>query len=522
MSDDVLLELVKKLKGEDAGIHCEVLSSGSIIKIHRLPQDEDPSSLLSFSTPIFLVLQELKDSGNLNLVTLTYNEEVLETHSLGLQQILEQEEVNKLVQILNQPYRMCLGVEEERLAEQRIDKLLVERVRSNIVYRSRDCRRVIKQVCRKREPEESEEFAQLCTNCHEISNLGVKTESDRISDPLADEMEMLLPEVPDYETEVIKPKKRVSGMKDKEFPCTIPSCQRSFRRQATRDKHLAQHNSGKLLVRCPSEGCKRLFSEMSDRKMLVHIARLHTTESACSNLLNQPSDIKCKTCDESIGTFRQLQEHERSCKQGATCELCGQVCGSSSSLKVHKRNIHSDDGFVCAEDGCGKKVKTKASLLDHISSVHKNQKLYVCSGCGKDFRYRHQRRMCENKHQGKFIHPCALCNKAFNDKRRYDQHMRTHTGEKPFVCPICSFRCSRMDNLNLHTKKSHGLTWKEAEGMTGISCRSKQLVVAHIEEDQHGPNSMTDLSNIHHINLLIQPKPEPQFTIIPAESLTTQ
>ena len=41
---------------------------------------------------------------------------------------------------------MCLGVEEERLAEQRIDKLLVERVRSNIVYRSRDCRRVIKQV----------------------------------------------------------------------------------------------------------------------------------------------------------------------------------------------------------------------------------------------------------------------------------------------------------------------------------------------------------------------------------------
>ena len=42
-------------------------------------------------------------------MTLTYNEEVLETHSLGLQQILEQEEVNKLVQILNQPYR-CSGL----------------------------------------------------------------------------------------------------------------------------------------------------------------------------------------------------------------------------------------------------------------------------------------------------------------------------------------------------------------------------------------------------------------------------
>ena len=39
------------------------------------------------------------------------------------------------------------------------------------------------------------------------------------------------------------------------------------------------------------------------------------------------------------------------------------MCGSSSSLKVHKRNIHSDDGFVCAEDGCGKKVKTKVGAL---------------------------------------------------------------------------------------------------------------------------------------------------------------
>ena len=44
-------------------------------------------------------------------------------------------------------------------------------------------------------------------------------------------------------------------------------------------------------------------------------------------------------------------------------------------------------------------------------------------------------------------------------------------GEKPFLCPLCSYRCSRMDNLNIHTKKSHGLSVHEAEQQTGVSAR---------------------------------------------------
>lgn len=49
--------------------------------------------------------------------------------------------------------------------------------------------------------------------------------------------------------------------------------------------------------------------------------------------------------------------------------------------------------------------------------------------------------------------------------------MRVHTGEKPFMCSICNLRCSRLDNLNLHCKKAHGVSIKEAEKMTGVSCR---------------------------------------------------
>ena len=34
------------------------------------------------------------------------------------------------------------------------------------------------------------------------------------------------------------------------------------------------------------------------------------------------------------------------------------------------------------------------------------------------------------------------------------------------MCPICNIRMARLDNLNAHTKKSHGMTWREAEKMT--------------------------------------------------------
>ena len=36
------------------------------------------------------------------------------------------------------------------------------------------------------------------------------------------------------------------------------------------------------------------------------------------------------------------------------------------------------------------------------------------------------------------------------------------------------FRCSRQDNLNTHIKKHHGLSWRDAERITGISHKTGQ------------------------------------------------
>ena len=131
--------------------------------------------------------------------------------------------------------------------------------------------------------------------------------------------------------------------------------------------------------------------------------------------------------------------------------------------------VHGNQMYNCPEPGCDVKAKNKDHIKDHYAAIHKNEPRYICSVCGTRYKYRNKWKYCEDKHKGKFLHACLQCDKKFNDKRKYKIHQRVHSGEKPFQCPICSIRMARLDNLNAHTKKTHGVTWREAETMTQSS-----------------------------------------------------
>eukprot|EP00088_Acartia_fossae_P039734 TRINITY_DN4134_c0_g1_i11.p1 TRINITY_DN4134_c0_g1~~TRINITY_DN4134_c0_g1_i11.p1 ORF type:complete len:614 (-),score=78.50 TRINITY_DN4134_c0_g1_i11:459-2300(-) len=245
-------------------------------------------------------------------------------------------------------------------------------------------------------------------------------------------------------------------------------CVKSFNDESTLQKHINNFHVGPLS--CPVlPTCNIKFKMYMGKQMKFHLNQAHADDVS--------TPLGCSKCSEIVVGIPKLLAHLSNCRkieigQEVACELCGQVYKSSCGLSQHIKIAHLNQRFYCDEEGCEKAFNTKNSLKSHKNCVHNNKRAFICSICGKNYKYRHEWRVCENKHAGKFLHHCQLCDKKFNIKRKYEQHMRVHTGEKPFSCPVCAYRCARLDNLNTHTKKSHGMTYKEAENLTGISATS--------------------------------------------------
>jgi len=509
--------LTASLHARDRGIQCKALLTAegdAVLKIHKCPSSSSPSAsaVLIFSPNLFVTVR-VGDGGDadrkkpprrrcMKLVvdTLAYNEEVLHSRQVELdvdRTHVQENVVETIIEDISKQYRMCSGLNIDKVSDPDLNHLLIEKYRDKIFYRSRKCSRLLRDSFKLEGGNLASDVEYVCPFCLCISNISLKLEERQLdlnSMGVGNEIYSNFDDIPDSaddqkDEDFIKKPLRKRHMIERR-PCPQEGCHKKFKTEKSLLKHTSEaHKPNK--TRCPVPQCKKSFTVEQDRQLVQHLTRAHPDQPETKQLLELCTGFKCKVCNEDQSTVSELAEHERTCKQNATCELCGQVYASTSTLKVHKRSMHSDDGFVCDEPGCGKKLKTKASLMDHKSSVHRNQKMYVCHGCGKDFRYRHQRRMCENKHMGKFIHPCRLCDKKFNDKRRFEQHMRVHTGAKPFACPICSFRCSRLDNLNLHTRKSHGVTWKEAESMTGLSVRTQLQDGDAREAEKHSSHDIS-------------------------------
>ena len=67
------------------------------------------------------------------------------------------------------------------------------------------------------------------------------------------------------------------------------------------------------------------------------------------------------------------------------------------------------------------------------------------------------RKHIRNIHLDHRSHPCTMCEKSFKDKKTLLKHtIAIHDKVKPFLCELCNFESARIDNLNLHRRKSHG------------------------------------------------------------------
>ncbi|XP_055587143.1 zinc finger protein 726-like [Uranotaenia lowii] len=136
--------------------------------------------------------------------------------------------------------------------------------------------------------------------------------------------------------------------------------------------------------------------------------------------------VKCEYCDRRYGDERARDHHVKTFHLGesapcpSTCEQCGKVCSSLSSLKTHMRDHRLD--LKC--EFCDKIFHRKYRLREHVAQVHENAGKYKCEICGK----------------------------VVKSVTSYNLHLKLHTQEKTYECDLCPQKFYSSGNLNVHKK----------------------------------------------------------------------
>ncbi|EEC00497.1 zinc finger protein, putative [Ixodes scapularis] len=164
---------------------------------------------------------------------------------------------------------------------------------------------------------------------------------------------------------------------------------------------------------------------------------------------------------------------------GASCALCGLVCGQRGALEAHLRGCPGPPGglrlllggprvghvagplphpppqsggerpFGCS--ACGKSFGRKEHIDRHMRT-HTDERTFACAVCGKSFRQKVHLARHVRIHTGERPFACAVCGKSFSRKEHIGRHMRTHTGERPFCCPTCGKAFAQKAHLENHVR----------------------------------------------------------------------
>lgn len=122
----------------------------------------------------------------------------------------------------------------------------------------------------------------------------------------------------------------------------------------------------------------------------------------------------------SFSTAAELQTHDAEVHP-PTCSTCGQIFKNQSTLNSHFKAVHTSleqqELFQCPYQDCGKMFNRRGNLNAHVAQVHENQYRFSCTA----------EAMQQSKHPDlSRWNGENACGKLVKTKAALEQHIRTH------------------------------------------------------------------------------------------------
>lgn len=160
------------------------------------------------------------------------------------------------------------------------------------------------------------------------------------------------------------------------------------------------------------------------------------------------------------------------------CLVCSVIFPSHNQLALHSSSHHlneeeeqqqeeeeeqeeetyEDPAKYLTCEFCGRVLSTKSTLREHIM-IHTGEKPHECLLCGAFFRHKANLVVHVNSHAVVSTYKCKKCNKAFTKKLEFEKHLKIHVDSsgKPLFCFICNtvFKSQRTlyNHSLLHSRK---------------------------------------------------------------------
>lgn len=293
------------------------------------------------------------------------------------------------------------------------------------------------------------------------------------------------------------------------FACT--QCPRTFLSQKGLFGHMSAHPKTKKAFACPD--CPKSFHteahykrhQQNHRHNTYFMCQLCDESFASAGALNSHRRkhisageqydehvYACRLCQLELKAKVHLQRHFRECHAGAKpfyCDVCARDFALSNQLKYHNIVHHGAAGaFECHI--CRGRFGVRWELVRHLES-HDNVTV-TCDQCGKSLRNKFMLR-----NHVKLQHPkkssnvlCAQCGKAFRYPSVLEQHMLEHTGERPFACTKCDARYRFAVNLRRHMNNVHSDVpafecWQCRRPFFDPNCLRRHMRTVHTAERRY-------------------------------------